>query len=295
MMIDGLEGLGLMLEGVSEKLERLEEVLVSLKCIAEKELEERPLSILEIRRLRTMGETMAALIYESVEGDPPGYVPPNFDPPRDMAVIADVHTDPNTNQVLEEGVGRPLNLYVVVADGQELFITMGSAYTYYEFTWPMGDRLTDEAWRELLKGPAPPSLPEWTGSYLDLTRRFASAEQWNVQNRDNGPVGELAPEIQPASPMVGNPVKIRLVFSHAFQHPLLLEAIGGDKVKLLEMALDPGTPAPYDYIATLDTQGWAAGRVAVTAYTEESLQGTAAGSFWLGQAAVGERAWALYE
>lgn len=28
---------------------------------------------------------------------------------------------------------------------------MGSAYIYYEFTWPMSDRLTDEAWRELLR------------------------------------------------------------------------------------------------------------------------------------------------
>lgn len=95
--------------------------------------------------------------------------------------------------------------------------------------------------------------------------------------------------------MAGNPVRIRLVFSHVSQNPLLLEAIAGDKVKILQMTLDAGTPVPYDYIATLDTQGWPAGRVTIIAYTEESLQGASAGSFWLGQAAVDERAWVLYE
>ena len=27
---------------------------------------------------------------------------------------------------------------------------VGPVLSYYEFTWPMSDRLTDEAWREML-------------------------------------------------------------------------------------------------------------------------------------------------
>jgi hypothetical protein len=34
--------------------------------------------------------------------------------------------------------------------------------SYYEFTWPMADRMTDKAWQELEKRPP---MPEWTRSF----------------------------------------------------------------------------------------------------------------------------------
>ncbi len=36
------------------------------------------------------------------------------DTDKSMAVVADVHTDVNTGQVLEEGVGNPYHLFVLV-------------------------------------------------------------------------------------------------------------------------------------------------------------------------------------
>jgi len=38
---------------------------------------------------------------------------------------------------------------------------VGPVLSYYEFTWPMSDRLTDEAWMEMLEGPEPPARPWW--------------------------------------------------------------------------------------------------------------------------------------
>jgi len=75
--------------------------------------------------------------------------------------VADVHTDPNSRQVLEEGVGY-VRLMVVayeLPDGR-ILLGAGPVFSYYEFKHPMDDRLTDEKWREMLSSE-PPLRPEW--------------------------------------------------------------------------------------------------------------------------------------
>jgi hypothetical protein len=54
---------------------------------------------------------------------------------------------------------------VVEEDGQ-LMITEGGIFSYYEFAWPMGDRLTDESWREMLNTGEAPPRPAWTSSFM---------------------------------------------------------------------------------------------------------------------------------
>ena len=61
-----------------------------------------------------------------------------------MDIIADVHTDPNTDQVLEDGVGSPYRIYVVIKDGKGGRICRGSVFSHYEFKHPVSERLTDE-------------------------------------------------------------------------------------------------------------------------------------------------------
>lgn len=72
----------------------------------------------------------------------------NKDEKQDNAVIvADVHTDPNTMQVLEEAVGPPA---VITAEFMnENF--KGYAMSYFEFTNPLSSRMTDEEWRERVR------------------------------------------------------------------------------------------------------------------------------------------------
>ena len=109
------------------------------------------------------------------------------------AVIADVATDPDPGGtgalgpiVLEEAVGRVDEIHVVVPvaddDGSVyLQVAKGAVFAYYEFPWPADDRLTDEAWREMLDAGQAPARPEWIesfwtaeGEYSDLTQALFS-------------------------------------------------------------------------------------------------------------------------
>jgi len=45
-------------------------------------------------------------------------------------------------------------------------VTKGGVFSYYEFPWPMSDRLTDETWREMLSTGHTPPRPQWTGSFI---------------------------------------------------------------------------------------------------------------------------------
>ncbi len=81
-------------------------------------------------------------------------------------IIADVHTDLNTKQCLEEASGYVD--YVIVAYKRaegDIVLAVGPVLSYYEFKHPMKDRLTDEKWQEMLKTGTVPVRPEWIKSY----------------------------------------------------------------------------------------------------------------------------------
>ena len=48
------------------------------------------------------------------------------------------------------GTGEVSTIYAVVPVEGSLRLASGSVYSYYEFPWPLGDRLTDAAWLRLL-------------------------------------------------------------------------------------------------------------------------------------------------
>jgi hypothetical protein len=154
----GLGDRGLLHDEIARKLADMEELLLTLKTISEKELGGEALTDDEYATIRFIGDALEGLttFSEQVEGQ----ITSEAD--ERMALIADVHTDPNTNQVLEEGVGEAFPIYVVVVVDGEQVVTVGGVFSYYEFRWPISDRLTDEAWQ----GLAPkPDLPVWTDSF----------------------------------------------------------------------------------------------------------------------------------
>ena len=57
-------------------------------------------------------------------------------------------------------------MLVVVLVNDQVTLTQGGVMSYYEFTWPMDDRLTDEAWQEMLDLGDEPPLPAWTVSFV---------------------------------------------------------------------------------------------------------------------------------
>jgi hypothetical protein len=82
------------------------------------------------------------------------------------ATVADVHTDPDSKQVLQVGVGD-LNLCVIAIDNQDDRMTfVGPVFSYYEFPQPAGKRLTDGEWETLLRAGKQPPRPSWVESFV---------------------------------------------------------------------------------------------------------------------------------
>jgi hypothetical protein len=72
----------------------------------------------------------------------------------------------NSAKVLEVGVGRPMRLFVVVPVEGKLQLCQGAMFSYYEFTQPMSNRLTDEQWQAMLKAGTEPAFPAWDSSFF---------------------------------------------------------------------------------------------------------------------------------
>lgn len=173
MTRSGLESRGLLDELDRQSLETLDNLARSLQVMAEKELRGKPLTEEEYTQIRYYGGELENLTMAAADTDMQDPNAPRFlEEEPQAAVIADVATNPNPPaSVLEEAVGRVNPIYVVVPilepDGSiYLQVNKGGVFSYYEFSWPIDDRLTDEKWRLMLdEGKAPPP-PEWTQSFL---------------------------------------------------------------------------------------------------------------------------------
>jgi len=82
-----------------------------------------------------------------------------------MALVADVHTDTSSGQVLEESVGSPHYIYTIVRINNLLQVVKGAVFSYYEFKWPIADKLTDKKWQEMIIKKMEPDQPYWTNSF----------------------------------------------------------------------------------------------------------------------------------
>ncbi|MQY69474.1 MAG: DUF3160 domain-containing protein, partial [Firmicutes bacterium] len=148
-------------EGIPEKIEEFEDLLAKLKIISEKELSHKELSEAEYSLIGNIGGRLASL--KRFPEEIMKKITSGTDEKIDL--IADVHTDPNTNQVLEEGVGSPFNIYVIIEDDKGYRLCRGGVFSYYEFKHPMKDRLTDEKWQEMGKNKTRPPQPDWVRTF----------------------------------------------------------------------------------------------------------------------------------
>jgi hypothetical protein len=141
-----------------ERLLNLEDILLTLIEIANKELTNEPLSENNLRFIEDFGDLLEDVVLgvndEGVK----------------TTLVADVHTYSFEEQVVEEGVGY-VDLIIVACPTPDggVFLTAGPVLSYYEFKHPMSDRLTDEAWREILASPERPERPGW---FQDLVREL---------------------------------------------------------------------------------------------------------------------------
>ena len=222
LMREGLDSRGLLLDLFDGKLRRLEMLLVTLKEIAETELGGREPSWDQYETIATIGETL-----EEITTFPSTLEGREWESEADeqMAVVADVHTDPNTGLVLEEAVGQPMELYVIAPIAGRLTVTMGGMFSYYEFEHPMADRLTDEAWQERLEEDDVPPPPVWTGSFRELLR----GREKMPPEYEEDPTGLFVPDIQvePEDPASGM-VTVALSANYALASEPVLEIFTDD-------------------------------------------------------------------
>jgi len=155
MTRDGLTDLRVLDSQESFRLISLENILSRLLNITTKELENEALSESDYRFISDFGENLD----DTISGvDERG---------KQTTIVADVHTDTNTQQVLEEGIGY-VDLILVAYKNPDGSINIGAGpvFSYYEFKQEMDDRLTDEEWKQMLLDDQAPTRPLWTKSFI---------------------------------------------------------------------------------------------------------------------------------
>lgn len=173
-------------------LQNFRSTMTTLEGIAQKELDQQPLtgveedfltSIMEYLGICHQGELgytgwYPALFYQNVFWSNLGSTNDN-DPFHTRqgcamfdALVADVHTDVPDDQVCDPGavihqaVGTAHLMMIAVDNGPDRMVYAGPVFSHYEFEKPGMVRLTDEAWKETLTSGVKPAAPEWTRSYL---------------------------------------------------------------------------------------------------------------------------------
>jgi len=257
LMKEGLASRGLLLDVFAEKLAAFESLQLHLKEMAEKELTNAHLSYQDFERIATIGDALAEILTFPKENAQAW----ESDTDRNMALVADVHTDSNTEMVLEEAVGNPAEIFVIVEVEGRLKVTRGALFTYYEFVHPMNDRLTDEAWQEKLAAGDVPDAPEWTASFQDIEARGAQAGYAGEEEHRGLAIPQV--EVDTFSPQIGEEVKITFTANVPLEGTPRLEITPPGRasfsVEMHPVSVFPG------FLYVLPTEDWKKGDARVVA------------------------------
>lgn len=168
----GLKRYGMLSEADEENLYRLSELAGRLQTISNKELEDKILTDEEYELIKGYGGNIEHFWYEVMKDESEDGIVSSQECPA--AVVVDIATDPN-GAVLEAATGDPSTILVVVKVDGSLRIARGSVYSFYQFTQPLDDRLTDSKWRIMIGIQADEEgnynvdtkidRPDWTDSY----------------------------------------------------------------------------------------------------------------------------------
>ncbi|UCD13537.1 MAG: DUF3160 domain-containing protein [Thermoplasmatales archaeon] len=155
MTRSGLTSMNVLNQTETTRLQSLETTLQRLINISKQELENQELSESDYNFIRYFGENLTGIV-SGVK-----------DQGKETTIVADVHTDTNTNHVLEEGTGY-VDLIIVaykLPDGR-IIVGAGPVFSYYEFKQPINNRLTDEQWKDMLQNGEEPERPDWISSFV---------------------------------------------------------------------------------------------------------------------------------
>lgn len=172
----GLEQYGMLSDDAKEDLSHLSQIAQQLYNISVKELQDKVLTDEEYDFIRGYGGNIEHFWYEAAkDGVQEEYIATQECP---AAVVVDIATDPEGKNVLEAATGNPSQITVAIKVDGKIKLARGSVYSFYQFSWPMEDRLTDTKWRQLMGIQAgedgyynyynqdkPVDRPIWTQSY----------------------------------------------------------------------------------------------------------------------------------
>jgi hypothetical protein len=167
---------------------RFIEAVTFLKNVAEKELKTQPLTLAEFEQIRRFGSLIDNLTLSIMEQHEWRAV---AGPDRSIQLVADVHTA--SSMVLEEGVGDGFEIYVIVEIDGRLKLTRGAVFSYYEFQWPIGDRLTDEKWQDMVNNGKQPPLPKWIDIYYSKNPKKNNIPAYVPTNEIQQEIGKKQP------------------------------------------------------------------------------------------------------
>jgi hypothetical protein len=161
----GLQSRNLLSDLTRGNLDNLVSQLNFLKDISERELSGGSITDDEYWQIQYWGGTLEQFTLKAADTTGPDM--------RDLsdqkaALVADVATgttDLNSLVALEEAVGQPTLIYVVLPDSPWR-VSVGAVYSYYEFTVPSSGRLTDEAWQAQVEAGTTPPQPDWTTLFV---------------------------------------------------------------------------------------------------------------------------------
>lgn len=168
---DGLKKYRMLDKIDEENLMRLKEIAEKFFIISKKELQDEVLSDEEYEFIRNYGGNLEHFWMETLPKNNDGIHTQELP----AAIVVDIATDPN-GQILEIATGNPSTIYVAVKVDGKVKIAKGSVYSFYQFPWPIDDRLTDSKWRYMMGfqadengnwnfGEIPINQPQWTLSY----------------------------------------------------------------------------------------------------------------------------------
>jgi hypothetical protein len=168
MTRDGLAARELLTDNTSGSLANLIDLLSFLRVTAEAELAGETLTEDDYLRIQYIGGELEALTLAASDCEEEGPACRDLQD-QQAALVADIATglSPEVEglAVLEEGVGRPARIFVVLPDSPRR-LAVGAAFTYYEFVVPASDRMTDESWQAMLEEGRNPPPPDWTGGFM---------------------------------------------------------------------------------------------------------------------------------
>ncbi|HOY66468.1 MAG TPA: DUF3160 domain-containing protein [Candidatus Ozemobacteraceae bacterium] len=108
---------------------------------------------------------------------------------EETSLVADVFTGDQT--CLEVAIGRVFELWVRCMGPRGERLHRGGIFSFYEFEQPVADRLTDSAWRKMLRDGKAPALPGWTASFISGDpSKLDFKEGWYEEEEEPAPADE---------------------------------------------------------------------------------------------------------